>query len=531
MNKKLMILPLIAVLMIGLMVVPVQAAGNVTPLKAKSTLTGASLTLFDSDYNSKDYAIVSGNQLNLDKIITGLVIPKEDAFVDLSETTLVSDPAIDSASDFYPSFINNTFNSAVESTPADVLVSAQLSGAYADTRMDANVVFNTSGVETATWYSYLASDENGDGDYEDAADRHYRTSIGKSGQILYWNVMADWNDTDADNYVKTTWSFKTTGASDYDFEIIQRDGNGDAAWSNIDSSGENTITLTLYDTDGVAIALMAGMDELLQMDLGDNPVISGLNEIIIEVGTDNAAMEVDVRVNNFAVFNDFPAITDNSDNDDDWDLDGEVGGLMIGVHDDNDFLITAITEDTTDTYSSQVPLYTDIEVSPYTMPQDAKRITFSGNLYFYPQEWSSVSVAQGGYYETTESWSFDTTTLDDLQTTANVLTFTDVYYNMTLTEDLLVDEWDSFEDSLLSFEFEGTDKVEELRSYWDAADEDGYKVGYDGDGSHTDSGGVAIAAEADSTGVIILVGAVVVAVLAVAYFAISSRKPKRRRKK
>ena len=103
---------------------------------------------------------------------------------------------------------------------------------------------------------------------------------------------------------------------------------------------------------------------------------------------------------------------------------------------------------------------------------------------------------------------------------------------------------------MIEHEFEGTDKVEELRSYWDAADEDSYKVGYDGtnpdattgssydlevtyktDGSHTDSGGVAVAAAVDSTGVIILVGAIAIAVLAVAYFAISSRKPKKRKKK
>lgn len=552
-RKYIGVLPLLVlILVLGMAVMPVQATNSATPLKAKHTFTGATLTAFDSDYHAKDFLIVSGNQIDLDKVVEGLVIPDDDVSVDLSETSLISDSAIDSDSDFSPTFINNTFNVGVESTAAHSHVDAELSGSYADTRMDANVRFNTSAAQTVTWTSYLATDENGDGDYEDSADRHYRTSIGGSGQILYWNAMADWNVTDVDNYLKITWSFKTTGANDYDVEIIQYTGSGDSAWSNVDSAGENKITLSLYDTDAEAIALMAGVNELLQIDLGDNPVISGLNELIVEVGTNNANAEVDVRINNFCVFTDFPAITDKTDNDDDWDIDGATGGLMSGVWDDNDFLVTAITEGGTESYDSTVPLRNKIETSPYAMLQDAKIITFTGNFYYMPQDWSASSVSKEGYYETTSLWTFDTTILDDLQTPADVFSWTDTYYNMTLSESILFSDYDDFEDDLIAFELEGSDKVEDLRTLWDAANEDDYKVAYDGtnpdsstgssydfsitfntDIAYDEEGGIAVTPSADNTLLIIGIGIVAIIGLAGLYAFVQWRqdKPKKRRKK
>ncbi len=544
-----MILPL-AILLVGLAVVPVSGAYTTTPSKVVHTFTGATLTLFDSDYNSRDFCIVSGSQLDLDKIVEGIVLPDDDLSVDLSETSLVGDSAIDSESDFSATFINNTYNAGVESSAPDSHVDSELSGAYADTRMDASVRFNTSGVETVSWTSLLATDENGDGDYEDSADRHWRTSIGKSGQIIYWNIMADWNVSDTDNYLKLTWSFKTTGANDYDVEIIHYTGTGDSAWSNADSSGEDKITLSLYDTDAAHVALAASIDELLQMDLGDNPVISGLNELIVEVGTDHANAEVDVRINNLCVFSDYPAVTDNTDNDDDYDLDGATGGLMTGVHDDNDFLITAITEGGTETYDSTVVLYEKIETSPYTMPVEAKIITFTGNFYYYPTEWDIDSTAEGSNWETTEVFTFDTTSFDDFQTMSNVLSWTDTYINMTLSQNVLVSGYEDFEDDLVSFDLEGTDKVEALRTLWDAADDDEYKVAYDttnpdtstgssfdyelvylSDNDLTDSGGIAAQPAADNTLALIGVGIVVIIVLLLAYAVISSKKGRKKRKK
>lgn len=551
MNKKLYsVLPLV-ILLVGLTVVPVSAVYTTTPSKVYHTFTGATLTFFDSDYNSRDFCIVSGSQLDLDKVVEGIVLPDADIAVDLSETSLVGDSAIDSESDFSPTFINNTYNVGVESNATATSVDSELSGAYADTRMDAQVTFDWAELETVTWTSLLATDENSDGDYEDSADRHWRTSIGKSGQILYWNIMADWNISDVDNYMKLIWSFKTTGANDYDVEIIHYTGTGDAAWSNVDSSGENKITLSLYDTDAEHVALAASIDELLQMDLGDNPVISGLNELIVEVGTNSAvAAQVDVRINNLCVFSDYPAITDNTDNDDDYDLDGATGGLMSGVHDDNDFLITAITEATPDTYDSTVALYEKIETSPYTMPIEAKIITLTGNFYYYPTEWDVDSVVDGSNYITTEIFTFDTTSFDDFQTLSNVLSWTDTYINMTLSQNVLVSGYEDFEDDLVLFELEGSDKVEELRTLWDAADDDEYKVSYDttnpdsttgssfdfelsynSDNDLTDSGGVAVAAAADDTMVIIGVGLLIVIILLLAYAFISSRKGKKRKKR
>lgn len=550
MNKKLyMVLPL-AILLVGLAVVPVSATYTTTPSKVYHTFTGSTLTLFDSDYNSRDFCIVSGSQLDLDKIVEGIVLPDADVAVDLAETSLVGDSAIDSESDFSPTFINNTYNVGVESTALDSHIDSELSGAYADTRMDATVRFNTSSAETVSWTSVLATDENGDGDYDDSADRGWRTSIGKSGQILYWNIMADWNVTDVDNYMKLTWSFKTTGANDYDVEIIHYTGTGDAAWSNADSTGEDKITLSLYDSDAEHVALAASIDELLQMDLGDNPVIAGLNELIVEVGTDHAAAQVDVRINNLCVFSDYPAITDNTDNDDDFDLDGSSGGIMSGVHDDNDFLITAITEATPDTYDSTVALYDKIETSPYTMPMDAKIITFTGNFYYFPTEWDVDSDADGSTYITTETFTFDTTSFDDFQTLSNVLSWTDTYINMTLSQNVLVSGYEDFEDDLVLFELEGSDKVEELRTLWDAADDDEYKVSYDttnpdsttgssfdfelsynSDNDLTSSGGVAVAAVADNTMVLIGIGLLIIVCLLITYAFISSRRGKKKKKR
>ncbi len=549
MNKRILFVLPLAILMMGLMVMPVLATGTTTPLKAKHTYTGSTLTFFDSDYNSKDFGIVSGNQLDLDKFLEGLVLPDDDVSVNLAETSIMSDSAIDNSADFSPTFINNTFNVGVESNATASIVDSELSGSYSDTRMDATVRFGFDDAETVTWTSVLATDENDDGDYEDSADRGYRTSIGKSGQILFWNAMADWNVSDADNFMKLTWSFKTTGANDYDFEIIHYTGSGDSAWSNIDSSGENKITLSLYDTDAEAIALFAGIDELLQMDLGDNPVISGLNELIVQVGTSNSAAEVTVRINNFCALSDYPAITDASDNDDDFDLDGSTGGLMDGVHDDNDFLCTVITEGGTESYDSTVALSNTIETSPFAMLQDAKIIQFTGNVYVLPSDWTVSSTSGDDGYLTTETYTFDSTNLDDFQTIANVFTWTDTYYNMTLAEDILVSAYEDFDKDLVSYEMEGSDKVEDLRSLWSSATADNYKVAYDGtnpdtttgssydfelvyksDGDHSGSGGVTPAPTTDISGIILIL-VLAVAVLGGAYLFIRSKQPKGKKKK
>lgn len=543
-----MLIPLL-VLVASMFVVPVAATSTTTPLKAKHTFTGATLTAVDSDYNSKDYLIASGNQLSIDQVVAGLIIPDEDVAVDLSETSLMGDAAIDSESDFSRTLINNTYNTAVESNATEVIVDSQLSSAYADTRMDASVRFATTSAQTSIWTSDMSSDENGDGDYEDSADRSYRTSLGKSGQILYWSIYVDFNTTDTDAYVKVTWSFKTTGTNDYDFEIYYRNGNGAAAWSNIDSSGEDKVTLTLYDTDESTIALMAGYDELLQMDLGDNPVSSGLNELIVEAGVNNAAFQIDIRINNFCVFTDYPAITDGTDGDDDWDLDGGTGGLMDGVWDDNDFLITKIVSAATDTYDWTVPLREKIETSPYAMMQDVKKITFTGNFYYFPQSWSVSSVKADGFYTTTELWEYDSTTLDDFQTPANVFTWTDTYYNMTLTETVLLSGYEDFEDDVVNFEMEGTDKTEEMVTLFDAANDDNYKAAYDGTNpdastgssydftltyltseSYTETGGVAVTPTTDNTVLILGLGVLVLIALAGSYMFISNRRTKQRKK-
>jgi hypothetical protein len=481
-NKKLMVLLPVLILLTGAIFNTqiVSGAGSDLPLVPKHTFTGVTLTAVDSTYHSKDYTIVSGSALTLDKIVEGLILPDDDCYVDLDETSLRGDSAIDSSSDFSPGFINSTYNAGIKSSAVDVLIDAELSAAYSDTRMDAEVTFNTSGAETAYWRTLLATDVNGDGDYEDSADKTYRTSLGKSGQIIYWSIMADWNVSDTDNFLELTFSFKTTGSSNYDFEIFYYTGTGDSAWSNVDSAGEDKVTVSLYDTDAKQIAEMAGMDDLLEMDLGDNPVISGLDYVEIRVGTDNAAANVLVRINNLAFFSDFPAITDNTDNSDDWDIDGTTGGLWDGVWDDNDFLITSIVEGTNEVYDSTVPLKDKIEVSPYTMLIDARKIRFGGNVYVKPSGTASSVANDAGGYITTENWKYDSTALDDLQTPANIFTWTDSYYNMTLKQDVLWNDYEDFEDDLISFEMEDTDKVENLRSLWDAADEDNYKVAYDG---------------------------------------------------
>ena len=469
---------LVLLLASGLQITIAQE-NNQLPLVPKHTLTGASYTAFDSTYHSRDYTIISGNSLDIDKVIEGLIIPDEDAEVDLAETSLMADAAIDSGSDFSRTLINSTYNAGVTRSASDVAIQAELSSAYSDTRMDAEVDFNTSSAETAYWRSTLAFDANGDGDYEDSADKSYRSTLGKSGQIVYWNIMADWNVSDADSFLELTFSFKTTGASNYDLEIFHYTENGDAQWTNIDSTGEDKVTVNLYDTDAIHVAQMASIDDLLQMDLGDNPVINGLDYVEVRVGTDNAAATVNVRVNNLCFFTDYPGITDRTDNDEDWDIDGS-GLIWDGVWDDNDFLVSQITEGTTDTIDSTVPLYTKIETSPYQMPQDVKKIQFDGNFYYLPTGEATSVANEAGGYTTTEIWEYDTTMLDDLQTPANVISWTDTYYNMTLKEDVLYSGYEDFEDDLLAFEFEETDKVEELRTAWDNADEDSYKASWDG---------------------------------------------------
>lgn len=485
-------------------------AGVSFPNDDEISLTGADFLAVDEEYSSQNVMLTGtdGDTSTLNLVVPGTELPKTDMEVDLSESTFYSYSSIDYIEN--RAFINGTYDAgalteeAAGESNAAATNENQLRSYGSELYAKTTFGDNTTQYQYLDWISYLAFDYNDDGDFDDAQDNHYQPFI-DDRSVIYVCIKADWSNTsDTEGYVMLTLSFETTVSNDYDVELILKPGTGTSDWSNDDASGENKITLTLYNADTDWNAFQFDIGELLENDAGDSPSLIGLDTIELRhFGDGGSGNTLESWIRNICVWEELMAFTDNTDDDNDWDVDGQAGPDNPGLWDDNDYIASSVTD--AGASDATVPLENKI-TNGYILLVPAMIINFegvaaidlaenaAGSIDGESMTPSVSSVSNGdGTYTTTVEFDFDTRHLADtnggFKDASTYWAYSDMDHNMTLDEDVLGVDYSDFQDQLVSYEYEYVSYVSTVESAWDGATKDDDSVQYDFANPDSDDGG------------------------------------------
>jgi len=192
-----------------------------------------------------------------------------------------------------------------------------------------------------------------------------------------------------------------------------------------------------------------------------------------------------IELYNAAVFTKIPALGDRGDDDGDYDIDALIFGTWMW--DDNEYIATKCTA--TDTYDNTMPLRTVVDDGYETLVQ-FRKLQIAGIFSLEPTTYTTTSTASGDYWNTRHDMWFVTTGLAGYftgVTTSNYVSWTDVYFNVTVDDAYLPGTYQDFEDKLVLFEVDGIEKTENWRSTWDVT-ADGTEIHYDLTNPDADTG-------------------------------------------
>ena len=149
-----------------------------------------------------------------------------------------------------------------------------------------------------------------------------------------------------------------------------------------------------------------------------------------------ASDSVTMALTNIAVFNDRIAITDNTDNNNNYNFDG-ASNLPTGLFDtDSDIVGSSITASAVD---SSMPLISDFSGSITTI-NTIRKIVFTGVMSIQPTSASSstsAAVSGTNYFLTTENVYFDTRAIADFTAFSNMFVIGNVQVNVTIDDSVL----------------------------------------------------------------------------------------------
>lgn len=459
------------IVMLGLMIVPAQGATNTLPLTPEFWFQTSTFNAYSKDYTLQDYLIGSDGIIDM-SFIAGLTAVKTHASVNFANgaTVLESDSYFDD-NIISPTFMNNTFNAGVASSATVVNEFATASKTTIGTASA-----KTSGAGgNAYWKFQAAWDANGDGDYADPTDKSHYPLIDSSA-VFFYNARYHINASDATAYAELAFVFATTG-SDYTIRVRFHETSGDAAWTDLDSTGENAATLNYYDTNYTSICGFLPVAEILDADAGDSPDLSGLKEgkITVYGGADKLHT---VSAYNMAVLTQKPAFSDRDDEDKDFDIDA-AAIFSSFIWDDTDFLATKVTEAATDSFDNTMPLAFDLETGFIPLVK-FRKLQITGEFSCPPTYHKYVeSVLVGSSYKTKLLMEFTTTGLNAFTGTASdYFSWTNVQFNVTLNDKDLPGTYQTFEDQLISFKVDGLEKEPTFDDAWDVT-KDNVEVSFD----------------------------------------------------
>lgn len=480
-SKKLIFVTSVVLTLLFMGFMPALATTDVEiALNPELSFSGTTVNFFNSQYDLNHYLIGSDHKTLDMGFIEGFTAVKTDGYVNLADgyTVLESDDIFTQLQS--PTLINNTWNAGTISDNALVeAIDNELVSASKSTIAAAQIRTNdTAGYVTwdqNLWYDY------DDDDVVDSGEMRYEQV--DYSVVLYSNFKYWQNATDTTGYAQLTWVFETTG-SDYSIEIILKEATGAIAWSNIDASGENKATITYGGCNGTSIAIFLPVDEVLAIDAGDDPDLIGLKSVTAKL-YGGADKQHNLEIYNAAVFTKIPALGDREDDDGDYDIDGVIFGTWMW--DDNEFIATKCTA--TDTYDNTMPLRSPV-IDGYETLVQFRKLQIGGIFSLEPTTYTTTSDPSGNYFDTRHDMWFVTTGLGNYftgVTTSNYVSWTDVYFNVTLDDAYLPGIYQNFEDQLILFEVDGHDKTENWRTDWDVTS-DGTEIYFDMTNPNADTG-------------------------------------------
>jgi hypothetical protein len=527
MKKKLVFSTFIAaILLMGFFNAQLVSAASATPISSEYSVALTYFSPYNDEYKLDDVLIEEGRA-----DLMFLKLEKDDTKLDLANSVFESNfPTIVGANEYSLTLTNTTYNAGVTDGKT---VNTEATSNSAETLVTFKATSNATAVgQYAYARSMMAWDSNDDGDYTDAGDKGYLPHD-ENVKILA-NFQMDCEGTDDDTYASVKFVFETTTATDYTVHVKGVEGAGDTGW---DLTTANGATFAFYDADDTSMVITIPLANVLDED-SESVSIIGLDYIEIYTYVDQASEYVQAELRNAAIFTNYPALTDSSDDDDDFDF-RNAAGIAENMHDDMDRLFTAITEGGTEAYDNDMELNSDIE-NEINLFSDARYLYFTGVASMEPTQasYGSSDTSTSGMFQTDESLIFDTRDIDDLEALANILSVSNWQFNCTMDDTILYDTTD-YENNLISFVVDDLEKKNTYKSEWEAASDD-EEVQYDiadpstTTGAYTeiqlsyftkiDYGAGAVitpsgeVSQADNTTLIIVVSVVGIAIASIWYF-------------
>ncbi len=470
-------------------------------------------TPYSSSYKTTD-SLISGKTIDL-STVKGFELLKTKTELDLSLSTFESDDVLlkDLLSlydrpAYSKTFINSTYQAG---TATNTTIASELAVSMSDTKMIANATTAAAvtGDPIAIWDKTMAYDASTPANaiYTDTGDLGYMP-LPNSDIHFYvgWSVNHI-ASIEAASYAGVELHFERAAGNDYVVRFRSYQEAGDSGWSAIStSSASNDIIFSAYDADADFIGVTFNLADLLSEDSADNTAdIIGLDIIRYKMNFEAVSEWQLLTVRNVAIFTSRPAVTDNVDDDADYDWN-DAGNIAAGMHDsDSDILGTMITEGGTEAYDWKIPLASD-QVDSMALFKYARYLTFDGTARIafdsaVPAEYSISSSLVSGqiYYLTTLDLDFDTRGIDDLDTFSNVFVWGDMKFNFTVDDSKLPFTID-WENNLYSkdgevvkeaFVIDNVAKGLTYKSSWEASTvSDESEVQYDISNPDTTTGGV-----------------------------------------
>jgi len=530
MNKKYIFSTfLAAIFLMGIFNASMVMGASATPISSEYSLAVTSFSPYTEDFKLDDALIE-------DKIVDlmFLKLEKDATKLDLASSVWESNFQTVTGNEEYSETITNaTYNAG---TVDGMTINTEATSNSAETLVTFKGTSNATAVlQHASAKSMMAWDSNDDGDYVDSGDKDYLPHDENVKYLI--NFQMD-SDASAAALGEVRLVFQTTTAQDYTVRVISSFAAGDSGWDLTTSNGADFVC---YDADDVSIVVTIPLANVLDED-AESVSILGLDYIELYGYTAEASKYVQCELRNAAIFTNYPAFTDSSDDDDDFDF-RDAGGIVANSADDMDRLFTIITESGTEAYDNDMELNSDIE-SEINLFTAARYLKFTGIASMEPTSasYSSVDGTVAAQFITSESLIFDTREIDDLESLSNVLTVSNWQFNCTMDDTILYDTTD-YENNLISFVLNNLDKKNTFKSAWEAATDD-VEVQYDNADPSTTTGafaeiqlsyyskidygaGVVVTpsgevSQADNTTLIVVI--VVVAMAAVAIWYIKVRK-------
>lgn len=490
-------------LLLGVMVtpVPVMATTN-DPMKMYLSLQTYIMKHYNDDFGSTDITLLdtgTAGEIGLDlSFIENLEYPKTDMKLDLSESTVVSDPGYNTESIkneyFSPTLgsrnwtagaLDDGTGTANATVNTDAVIAAQQTTLTFNTTMDSSPGAAVAALDTTYWKAGFYQDEDGDGTYAETGEDDYTMEIDAYSFIYFSGTFktSGWNTSCAANsYQELAFQFESSGTSDYTISILFYMKTGNSGW---DFTTTNGATLSLYDVNGttaVDIAMVLPINQIVATEDSEGIDISGLKWIWYNQTFNETAASTMMyaQFHNIAFFDTIPYITDGDD-DADFDIYDSTTGIWTNEDDDCDLLYCTITEGTNEAYDAQVVLYSDIslengdavDLEYYTLDYEWKVFYVTGAVEVYASDdfddtaptvrvsrWGgSLDTATGSYIsaEVFMQWDFDINTYF-VSTTAvgsggRLPTWSTDYLNFTVYDDDFSSDLKDAQDDIEIFEF------------------------------------------------------------------------------